>query len=136
MSMEKSRNGERGEAGAKLLIVLTVLILIGHAGINYVPVAYAGESFKQDMQTAVVQGLATPTRAGKPTDFVKDKIARAIAANDVPGDAYVEVKQNGKTLQARVYYTKTVNILPFGIYKYEYVFDHTATPTGFLLKGD
>lgn len=136
MSMEKSRNGERGEAGAKLLIVLTVLILIGHAGINYVPVAYSAESFKQDMQTAVVQGLATPSKAGKPADFVKDKIARAINANDVPKDAYVEVKQNGKTLQARVYYTQTVNILPFGIYKYNYVFDHTATPTGFLMKGE
>lgn len=136
MSMEKSRNGERGEAGAKLLIVLTVLILIGYAGINYVPVAYSGESFKQDMQTAVVQGLAAPSKAGKPTDFVKDKIIRAIAANDVPNDAYVEVKQNGKNLQARVYYTKTVNILPFGMYKYDYVFDHTATPTGFLLKGE
>ena len=136
MSMEKSRNGERGEAGAKLLIVLTVLILIGHAGINYVPVAYSAESFKQDMQTAVVQGLAAPAKAGKPTDFVKDKIARAIVINDIPTEAYVEVKQNGRSLQARVYYTKTVNILPFGIYKYEYVFDHTATPTGFLLKGD
>lgn len=136
MSMEKSRSGERGEAGAKLLMVLTVLILIGYAGINYVPVAYSAESFKQDMQTAVVQGLATPTKAGKPTDFVKDKITRAIAANDVPKDAYIEVKQNGKELRARVYYTQTVNILPFGIYKYNYVFDHTATPTGFLLKGE
>ena len=135
MSMEKFRNGERGEAGAKLLLVLTILILIGHAGINYIPVAYAGESFKQDIQTAVIQGMATPQRVGTPTQFVKDKIARAIAANDVPSDAYVEVKENGRNLQARVYYTKTVNILPFGIYKYNYVFDQTVTPTGFLLKG-
>ena len=136
MSMEKFGNGERGEAGAKLLLVLTVLILIGHAGINYVPVAYAGESLKQDMQTAVVQGLATPQKLGTPQQFVKEKIERAIAANDVPKDAYLEVKQNGKSLQARVYYKKSINILPFGIYKYDYVFDQTVTPTGFLLKGD
>lgn len=136
MSMEKFGNGERGAAGAKLLFVLTVLILIGHAGINYVPVAYAGESLKQDMQTAVVQGLATPQKFGTPQQFVKDKIERAIVANDVPKDAYLEVKQNGKTLQARVYYTKSINILPFGIYKYNYVFDQTVTPTGFLMKGD
>jgi len=136
MSMEKFENGERGEAGAKLLLVLTVLILIGHAGINYVPVAYAGASLKQDMQTAVVQGLATPQKFGTPQQFVKDKIERAIAANDVPKEAYLEVKQNGKTLQARVYYTKSINILPFGIYKYNYVFDQTVTPTGFLMKGD
>ena len=136
MSIKKIGHSERGEAGAKLLLVLTILILIGHAGINYVPVAYAGESLKQDIQTAIIQGLATPSRVGTPAQFVRDKIDRAVAANDVPKDAFVEVKQNGKTLQARVYYTKTVNILPFGIYKYNYVFDQTVTPTGFLMKTD
>ncbi len=136
MSKETDRTSERGGAGAKLLIILTALILAGHAGINYVPVAYAGESFKQDMQTAVVQGLATPIRAGKPTDFVKTKIERAARANDIPQDAFIEVKQNGKVIQAHVFYSQTVNLLPFGMFKYEYVFDHTATPTGFLMEGD
>ncbi|CAN5637943.1 hypothetical protein BH20ACI4_BH20ACI4_31350 [soil metagenome] len=136
MSKETDKTSERGGAGAKLLIILTALILAGHAGINYVPVAYAGESFKQDMQTAVVQGLAAPIRAGKPTDFVKTKIEHAVRANDIPEDALIEVKQIGKVIQAHVFYTETVNLLPFGMYKYEYVFDHTATPTGFLLEGD
>lgn len=136
MSKENNRTSERGGAGAKLLIILTALILAGHAGINYVPVAYAGESFKQDMQTAVVQGLATPIRAGKPTDFVKAKLERAALANDIPQDALIEVKQNGKVIQAHVFYSQSVNLLPFGIYKYEYVFDHTATPSGFLLEED
>jgi hypothetical protein len=136
MSKETDRTSERGGAGAKLLIILTALILAGHAGINYVPVAYAGESFKQDMQTAVVQGLAAPIRAGKPTDFVKTKIERAVRANDIPEDAMIEVKQNGKVIEAHVFYTQSVNILPFGMFKYEYVFDHTATPTGFLMEGD
>lgn len=134
MSKKIKERGERGGAGAKLLIFLTALILAGHAGINYVPVAYNAESFKQDMQTAVVQGLATPYKAGKPTDFVKEKIIRAIRANDIPQDAFVEVKQVGKVLQARVAYTQTINLLPFGMYKYQYDFDHTATPTGFLLE--
>jgi hypothetical protein len=134
MSKEKMRNGERGSAGTKLLIVLTVLILAGHAGINYVPVAYAAESFKQEMQTAVVQGLAAPVNAGKPTDFVKKKLESAAIANNIPNDAVIEVKQNGKVLQAHVSYVQEVNILPFGLYTYEYVFDHTATPTGFLLQ--
>jgi hypothetical protein len=134
MSKETDRTSERGGAGAKLLITLTILILAGHAGVNYVPVAYAGESFKQDMQTAVVQGLAAPVRAGKPTDFVKEKIERAARANDIPPDAVIEVKQNGKVIQAHVFYSQTINLLPFGMYKYEYVFDHTATPTGFLME--
>jgi hypothetical protein len=136
MSKETDRTSERGGAGAKLLIILTALILAGHAGVNYVPVAYAGESFKQDMQTAVVQGLAAPIRAGKPTDFVKSKIEHAARANDIPADALIEVKQNGKVIQAHVFYTETINLLPFGMFKYEYVFDHTATPTGFLMEGD
>ena len=136
MSKEKNKRGERGGAGAKLLVTLTILILAGHAGINYVPVAYSAESFKQDMQTAVVQGLATPSRAGKPTQFVKEKIERALRVNDIPEDALIEVKQNGKVLEAHVSYTQTINILPFGIYKYNYIFDHTATPTGFLLRDE
>lgn len=136
MSKKQNRRSEYGGAGAKLLLTLTILILAGHAGINYVPVAYNAESFKQDMQTAVVQGLATPSRAGKPTDFVKEKIVRAILVNDIPEDAFIEVKQTGKVLEAHVAYIQTVNILPFGIYKYDYVFDHTATPTGFLLRDD
>lgn len=136
MSKETDRTSERGGAGAKLLLVLTILTLAGHALINYVPVAYAGESFKQDMQTAVVQGLAAPIRAGKPTDFVKAKIERAALANDIPQDAFIEVKQNGKAIEAHVVYSQEINILPFGMYRYEYVFDHTATPTGFLMEGD
>jgi len=33
-----------------------------------------------------------------------------------------------------VTYTKKVPILPLGIYTYNYVFDNTATPAGFLMK--
>ncbi len=134
MSKEKNIQSECGAAGVKLLFVLTLLILAGYAGINYIPVAYDAESLKQDIQTAVVQGLATPGNAGTATDFVKSKIQRAVISNGIPENAYIEVKQSGKNLQARVYYVQAVNILPFGIYKYNYVFDHTATPTGFLLK--
>ena len=86
------------------------------------------------MQTAVVQGLAVPPNAGKPTDFVKGKLQRAATANNIPADAFMEVKQSGNSINAHVVYAQKVNILPFGIYKYEYHFDHTATPTGFLMK--
>ena len=65
-----SRASERGGAGVKFLIVFVVLFLIGHAGYNYVPIAYAGENFKQEMQTAVVNGLATPGRLN-PVDVVR-----------------------------------------------------------------
>ncbi len=125
---------ERGGAGVKLLIVLMVLILIGNAGLNYVPVAYEAQSFKQEMQTAVVQGLALPSNSGKPADLIKVRLARAAKANDLPIDTFMDVRQVNNVIQARVYYSKPIVILPLGIYTYDYEFDHTATPTGFLVK--
>jgi len=129
----KNINSEEGGASVKLLPVLLVLILIGNAGINYIPVAYEGQSFKQDMQTAVVQGMAVPPGI-TPVDMVKGKLQKAIASNNIPPDVVVQVKPASNSVIARVSYSKKVAILPFGMYTYNYKFDHTATPTGFLLK--
>ena len=129
----KNRESERGSAAIKFAITLTVLILAGHAGINYVPVAYDAESLRSDMATAVLQGLAMPGKVN-PVENVKARIQKAIVLDNIPADAFMDVKQNGNVITARVTYTKQVNILPFGIYKYAYHFDHTATPSGFLLK--
>ena len=57
-----------------------------------------------------------------------------MVVNSAPADATLNVTQQGNVIQARVTYTKNVSILPFGIYTYQYQFDNTATPTGFLLK--
>ncbi|CAN5235963.1 hypothetical protein BH20ACI2_BH20ACI2_00640 [soil metagenome] len=129
----RKRDSERGSAGVKFLLVLGILFLIAHAGYNYVPVAYSAESLRTDMQTAVLQGMALPGKVN-PVDNVKARIAKAIQLNDIPPEAIVYVKQAGNSLTAQVTYTKQVNILPFGLYKYNYSFDYTATPTGFLLK--
>ena len=131
--INKNQQTERGSVGAKFAAVLVVLILLAHAGYNYVPVAYDGESFKQEMQTAVVQGLALPN-AGKPVEATKARILRVAAQSNIPEDAVVDVKMVKTVIEARVAYSKQVNILPFGLYSYTYQFDHTATPTGFLLK--
>jgi hypothetical protein len=109
------------------------MVLGANAGFNYVPVAYEAESFKTEMQTAVVQGLALPGKLN-PIDNVKAKIQRAATVNEVPADAVIDVKMAGNVISAHVVYAKPVSILPFGIYTYNYNFDHTATPTGFLLK--
>jgi hypothetical protein len=129
----ENKSSEKGGASVKFLAVLLVLILVGNAGINYIPIAYEGESFKQDMQTAVVQGMAVPPGIA-PADMIKGKLQRAIIANDIPPDAVVQVKPGNNTVLAHVSYSKKVAILPFGIYTYNYKFDHTATPTGFLMK--
>jgi len=129
----KNRNSETGGAGVKLVVVLLIIFLIGHAGYNYIPVAYEGENFKQDMQTAVVQGMAVPPGI-MPVDMVKGRLQKALVANNIPTDAVVQVKPTNNSVMAHVSYTKQVNILPFGLYKYKYQFNNTATPTGFLFK--
>ena len=128
-----SRSSERGSAGIKFLIVFVVLITAGHAGYNYVPVAYASESFKQEMQTSVVNAMATTSRV-TPIDYVKNRIRKAINDNDLPDDTVVEVKQAGTVIQAHAMFNKAVPILPFGIYTYNYHFDYTAVPQGYLTK--
>ncbi len=131
-SVEK-RISERGSAGTTFLIIAVVLGLIGHAGYQFIPVAYNGESLKQDLQTAVIQGVAVPGR-GTPVDSIKQRIQTLIRSDEIPQNAFVEVKQINSVIQARVAYTKPVPVLPFGIYTYNYQFDYTATPTGFLSK--
>lgn len=130
----KNRLSERGSVRTKFLLTIVVLFLIANAGLNFIPVAYQGESFKQEMHTAVVQGLANPSTAGKVTEVIKTKLQRAARENDLPVDTFMEIKQNGNQIHAHVYYIKPIQILPFGAYTYNYEFDHTATPVGFLTK--
>ena len=55
-------HSQRGSASAKFLALLVFIGLLAHAGYNYVPVAYNGAAFKQEMDTAVVKGLAASGR--------------------------------------------------------------------------
>jgi len=127
------KKSERGGAGVKFLFILTIIFLIGNAGYNFIPVAYSGESLKQDMQTAVVQGSAVPGRK-TPLDSVKSKVLYAAFANNVPSDAFIDVKQTNNIIEAHIAFTKEVPVLPFGLYNYQYQFDHTEKQSGFLTK--
>ena len=131
--LKNDRRSERGGAGVKALLVIVVLLLAAHAGFNYVPVAYDGENFKQEMQTAVVNGMALPPSV-KPIDSITKRIKRAAADNGVPADAVMEVTPVGNVVQAHVTYSKQVGLLPFGLYNYTYNFDYTAKPAGYLMK--
>lgn len=132
----KNRKSEKGSAGVKFLLVLAVLFLVAHAAYNYIPVGYDAENFKQEMQTAVTNTVAMPGVSMPLAEAVKIKIKKAAVNNNLPPDTLIEVKPVNNVIQARVVYSKQINILPFGIYKYNYKFDHTATPTGFLFKND
>lgn len=132
-NLERDRSSERGEGGIKVLLVLLALVLGANAGFNYIPVAYEAANLRQEMDTAVVRGLAASGRL-KPLEVVQASIQKAISANNVPPDAFVEVKVVGNAVQAQVIYSKQVSILPFGLYKYKYDFNYVATPGGYLLK--
>jgi len=127
-----ARHSERGGAGVKLLAVAVVLILLANAGYHFIPVAYNAESFKQEMSTAVVQALALPSSYGKTSDVVKKKIVSAAETHDVPIDFQLDISEQNKTITAHVHYVKEIPVLPFGIYTYNYEFDYTASPNGFL----
>lgn len=132
--MKNGRNSEFGGAGAQFLIVFVVILLLANAGYQWLPVAYGGESLKQEMHTAVVQGMALPSTAGKPVDITKKRLASIVLANQLPPDTIIEVQQTKNSLQARIAYKKQVSILPFGLFTYTYEFDHTSSPSGFLTQ--
>ena len=127
------RSSERGAAAVKFLLIFLVLVLVANAGFNYVPVAYEGASFRQEMDTAVVKALGASGRI-KPLEVVTATIKRASNDYNLPEDTFVEIKPVNGVVEAHVVYTREVNMLPFGLYKYEYNFDHLARPVGYLLK--
>ena len=128
-----SRTSERGSAGVKFMLVFLFVVLIGNAGFNYVPVAYQGASFKQEMDTAVVKGLGVSGRIN-PLEAVTASIKKASMDYEIPDDAFIEIKPVSGVVEAHVAYQREVNMLPFGMYKYNYDFDYTAKPVGYLLK--
>jgi hypothetical protein len=132
-TVKNYREAERGNARVKFLLVLLVLITVANAAFNYIPVAYQGENFKQEMQTIVVQGSALPVNGKNPVEVMKGKLLRAAQDNQLP-PAAINVRQVNNVISAHVSYTKEVSIIPFGIYNYHYEFNHTATPQGFLTK--
>ncbi|MCB1025932.1 MAG: hypothetical protein KDB79_16170 [Acidobacteria bacterium] len=125
--------GQKGSASVKLALVLVFIFLVGNAGFNYVPVAYQGEGLKTDLHAAVLQGMAV-IRGEKPTEKVKKYVEAAVARNGAPENTYIKVQEVKNVVQANVQYTKRVNILPFGIYQYDYVFNETVTPSGILFN--
>jgi hypothetical protein len=131
--LHHDRSSERGSAAIKFTLVFLVLALAANAGFNYVPVAYQGASFKQEMDTAVVKGLGASGRI-KPMEAVTASIKKASFDYDIPSDAFVDIKPVNGVVEAHVVYSREVSMLPFGLYRYNYNFDYVAKPTGYLLK--
>lgn len=131
----RSNNREHGGAGIKFLIIVVVLFVIGHAGYSYVPLAYGGEDFKQRMNEIVINAFAMPNSPGSSPEAIKNRLRAYANDYKVPADAFIKVeKMENGALKAQVKFTKEIELLPLGLYKYNYNFDHTATPNGYLTK--
>ena len=129
------RRSEHGGAGVKFLIILIVLFCIGHAGYGYIPVAYQSADYKQKMSEVVLNAYAMPNAATNSPEAVKQRLRNYGNDFGVPANAFIKVdKIDNGGLRAQVKYAKEIELLPFGLYKYNYEFDHTATPAGFLTK--
>jgi len=70
----------------------------------------------------------------QPVEVVQASIKKASFDYDIPAEAFVDIKPVNGVVQAHVAYTRQINMLPFGLYKYNYNFDYLARPTGYLLK--
>jgi len=123
----KSYQDQRGGTKMYALVALLVLFLLVHAGWNYLPAIYQCEAFKTEMQTAAVQVISTPHGLNEPlADKLKKRLRLAANDNGVPANALIEVTEAGGILKAHVRFTREINLLPFGLYKYHYQFDNTA----------
>ena len=60
------------------------------------------------MHTAVVQGFGDAGQNVNPVDNVKKRYTRSAKENNIPTDMFIDVKQNGNIITARVVYTKQV----------------------------
>ena len=131
----QKRNCERGGAGIKLVIALVVLLVIGHAGYNYIPVAYQCEEYKQKMSETIMQAYAMPNTPLNSPESVKAKLRKFGDEAGVPATAIIKIDKIAEgAMRAHVTFTKQIEILPFGLYKHNYNFNHSAQPTGFLTK--
>lgn len=129
---KKKYQSEKGSVGFKFILVMIALGMIAHGLYNYIPLVYNAADLRQEIQAAVMQSTIVPPTTGTPMDVTKRRILMLVKAKEAPADTFVEVKQNNGVLYARVYFNKTVPILPFGLYNYKYNFDYSADANGYI----
>lgn len=134
-SVQPVRSREHGGAGVKFLLIVLVLFLIGHAGYVYIPAAYQAEDYKQRMNELVTNAFAMPNAPASNPETVKQRLRSYGNDYGIPSDALIKVdKMDNGGLKAQVKFSKEIELLPFHLYKYNYEFEHIATPNGFLTK--
>lgn len=113
------RRGERGESRLKFLIVIAVIAAIAYAGYQFIPIAYQAYQFKDYMQQNVDKAAAM----GQSVDWVETQLKAGSKEYDVPPNAEVTALQRDGRMEARVRFTRPVNLI---VYTYQYEFDNSV----------
>jgi hypothetical protein len=119
------KQGERGSARLKFIIVMVVFAVVAYAGYLYVPVAFDAYYFKDVMQNKV----DIAATQGYETSWVKDQLDKSKAEYHVPPEAIIAPTRNDNRIEVRVQFTRPIS---FPGFTYDYEFDHTAKSTTFL----
>jgi hypothetical protein len=120
-----NRQGERGGARLKFVIVIVVIAAVAYAGYLYMPIAYDAYYFKDVMQNKVDMAVTQ----GYETVWVRDQLVKSLPEYHVPPDALITPTAKDNRVEVRVQFTRPIE-LPG--YTYHYEFDYTAKSTAFI----
>lgn len=127
ISPDIARDGERGSARAKFLIIISLVIITAFVGYRYVPVRFQAGLYKDFMQDTVTKGSAM----SKTSAWVKEQLEKNAAEYGVPANAEITVEEHDGAQQVRVQYKLPINLL---VYTYDYEFDETVKSPAWVGK--
>jgi hypothetical protein len=120
-----ARKSEQGGARLKFLIVAAIIIAIGYAGYQFIPILYQAYQIKDLMQHDVDTAVAL----GKSPAWIGEQLVKSAPDYGIPANAVITPSQQDNRIQVRVQYSLPVE---FPGYVYNYEFDHTAKSSTFL----
>jgi hypothetical protein len=125
-----ARDGERGAARLKFIIVLAIVVLIGYMGFQYVPVAYNSYLFKRSMDENADKAAAIALPRDQQGSWLENQLRSSASEYGIPPNAkFTHTLQNGR-LEITVHFTRPINLLPG--FTYQYNFDYTAKSSALL----
>jgi len=120
-----TRQGERGGARLKFIVVVGILAIVAYAGYLYVPIALEAYQFRDVMQNKV----DVCSTQGYDPSWVRDQLVKLGPEYNVPPDATITPSSKDNRVEVRVQFTRPIS-LPG--YTYNYDFDYTAKSTAFF----